>query len=137
MLSGSQQVSTVTLSTSFHLSELSIRPREAISCFKRALLGSDARETLLNLKIAGLHDLLEERAEAAAYHRRCVELGTAEGRPVSEFAKSCMYVARYHLFWGGGDLKMAREYSEKVAGSNVEESTVALEYLRKLRTMNH
>ncbi|KAF8590891.1 cell division control protein 23 [Ramaria rubella] len=113
------------------------RPREAISCFKRALLGSDARETSLNLKIAGLHDLLEERAEAAAYHRRCVELGTAEGRPISEFAKSCIYVARYHLFWGGGDLRLSKEYLEKVAGSNVEESTIAVEYLRKLRAGTH
>lgn len=113
------------------------RPREAISCLKRALLGSDAREPNINLKIAGLHDLLEERAEAAAYHRRSVELCTALGRPVSEFAKSCMYVARYHLFYGGGDTKLAREYLERVAATNTEESSVALEYLRKLRTGSH
>ena len=92
---------------------------------------------MLNLKIAALHDFLEERAEAAAYHRRCVELGIAERRPVSEFAKSCMYVARYHLFWGGGDFKVAREYSEKVAGSNVEDSSLAMDYLRRLRTGGH
>lgn len=109
------------------------RPREAISCFKRALLGSDARETSLNLKIASLHDLLDERAEAAAYHRRCVELSVTAGRPVSEYVKSCMYVVRYQLLWGGGDRRLAKEYLERVAGSNTEESPFAAEYLRKLR----
>lgn len=109
------------------------RPREAISCFKRALLGQDARESTLNLRIAGLHELLEERAEAAAYHRRCVELGVAEGRPVSDYAKNCMYVIRYNIAWGGGNVKLAKEYAEKIAGSNVEESAIAAEYLRKLR----
>lgn len=87
----------------------------------------------MNLKIAALHERLEERAEAAAYHRRCVELGIAEGRPVSDYAKSCIYVARYNIFWNGGNIKLAREYVEKIAGSNVEESGIASDYLRRLR----
>lgn len=93
----------------------------------------DAREATLNLKIAGLHDLLGEKPEAAAYHRRCVELGLAEGRPVVEYAKSCIYVATFHIVMGGGDLRLAKEYCEKVAASNVEESSTAMEYLRRIR----
>jgi len=89
------------------------------------------------MKIAGLHELLEERAEAAAYHRRCVEICVSEGRPIAEYVKSCMYVARYHLVWSGGNPKLAREYLERVAASNVEDSATALEYLRKLRLGGH
>ncbi|KIJ40939.1 hypothetical protein M422DRAFT_60533 [Sphaerobolus stellatus SS14] len=112
------------------------RPHEAISCFKRALLGSDARETSLNLKIANLHDLLGEKNEAAAYHRRCVELGIVEGRPISDYARSCIFVAGYHITLGK-DHKLAREYCEKVASSNVEESSTATDYLRRLRALGH
>lgn len=81
--------------------------------------------------------MLDERAEAAAYHRRCVELCTAASRPVAEFAKSLIYVARYHLSGGGGDIKLAREYLERVSGTNAEESSFAVEYLRKLGIGSH
>lgn len=76
-----------------------------------------------------------EKADAAAYHRRCVEVGMAEGRPIAEYAKSALYVATYHMAWGGGDYKLARDYCEKLAASNVEESTTAVRYLRDLRAM--
>ena len=46
------------------------RLREAIECLKRALIGAVPHETTINLKLAKLHDDLEEWAEAAAYHRR-------------------------------------------------------------------
>lgn len=48
-------------------------PREAIECYKRALISSDVNESVLCLKLARLHLMLDEKAEAAAYHRRVVE----------------------------------------------------------------
>jgi len=56
------------------------RLREAIECLKRALIGADPLETSINLKLAKLHNDLEEWAEAAAYHRRVVEVCRANGR---------------------------------------------------------
>lgn len=55
------------------------RMRDAVECLKRALLGADARETAINLKLAKLYEELDEPAEAAAYHRRVVEICRAEG----------------------------------------------------------
>ena len=51
---------------------------EAIECLKRALIGADTHEIVINLKIAKLHDDLQEFAEAAAYHRRVVEVCIAD-----------------------------------------------------------
>jgi hypothetical protein len=68
---------------------ISATPPEANSYFKCTLLGSRALldsyppEKSLNLKIAALHDFLEMRSETVAYHRRCIELSTAE-RPVPD-----------------------------------------------------
>ena len=42
-----------------------------------------------------------------------------------------MYVARYHLHHGGGDLVLARQYLEFVATSNAEEVNQANELLRR------
>jgi len=61
--------------------ELTFSLREAIECLKRALIGADPRETVINLKIAKLHDDLQEFAEAAAYHRRVVEVCIADREP--------------------------------------------------------
>ena len=55
------------------------RTRDAVECLKRALLGADARETTINLKLAKLYEELEEPAEAVAYHRRVVEICRGEG----------------------------------------------------------
>ena len=61
----------------FHIND--DRVREAIECFKRALIGADPRETNLNYKLARLHDEIEEYAEAAAYHRRVYDIIRADG----------------------------------------------------------
>lgn len=53
------------------------RPQEAIECFKRALLGADANEISIDLKIAKLHDDLGQFAEAASYHMRVIDLSIA------------------------------------------------------------
>ncbi|KZT11024.1 TPR-like protein [Laetiporus sulphureus 93-53] len=97
------------------------RPREAIQCLKRALIGADPLETIIHLKLAKLYNDLDEFAEAAAYHRHVVEVCRAANKPVAEFAKSGVYVARYHVLHGGNDIGLAKEYLEIVASSNAEE----------------
>jgi anaphase-promoting complex subunit 8 len=56
-----------------------IRPREAIECLKRALIGADPHETKINIQLAKLHHDLNEFLEAGAYHRRVVEVSIADG----------------------------------------------------------
>ncbi|KAH7888745.1 hypothetical protein F5I97DRAFT_1855159 [Phlebopus sp. FC_14] len=109
------------------------RTRDAVECLKRALLGADPREITINLKLAKLHEELEESAEAMAYHRRIVEVCRMEERPVQDYAKSSIYVARYYMMIPGGDLALAKEYLERIAQSNVEEVTQAVDYLKKLK----
>lgn len=53
---------------------MSCRLREAIECLRRALIGADPQETTIHLKLAKLHYDLDEYSEAAAYHRRIVEV---------------------------------------------------------------
>jgi anaphase-promoting complex subunit 8 len=55
---------------------------EAIECLKRALIGAHTHEIVINLKIAKLHDDLQEYVEAVAYHRRVVEVCIADREPV-------------------------------------------------------
>jgi anaphase-promoting complex subunit 8 len=55
------------------------RLKEAVECLKRALLGADPREITIHLKLAKLHEDLDEPTEAAAYHRRVVEICCIEG----------------------------------------------------------
>ena len=54
------------------------RYREAIECLKRALIPADPHEITIFLKLARLHQLLEESAESVAYHRRVVEVCQAD-----------------------------------------------------------
>lgn len=109
------------------------KAREAIMCYRRALLCATPSDLQLHLKIAGLYEFLEERAHAAAYHRAAVELGTREGRPVGEWSKSALYAARWVLSLGEGaddtELRAARDGLQRVAGTAVEDATVALELL--------
>ena len=49
-------------------------PREAIECFKRALIGADPYETTIHLKLAKLHDDTKQFAAAASYHRRVIDV---------------------------------------------------------------
>ncbi|KAN0091102.1 hypothetical protein V8E55_004668 [Tylopilus felleus] len=111
------------------------RMRDAVECLERALLGADARETTINLKLAKLYEELEEPTEAVAYHRRVVEICRAEERPVQDYAKSSIYVARHQMVTPGGDLSLAKEYLERVANSNAEEVTQAADWLKKLKSV--
>ncbi|PFH51528.1 hypothetical protein AMATHDRAFT_58979 [Amanita thiersii Skay4041] len=109
------------------------RYREAIECLKRALIPADPHEITINLKLAKLHQLLDEPAEAIAYHRRVVEVCQADLRPIQDYAKSSIEVAEYQLHIPNGDLLLAREYLERVAGSNTEEASQASELLKAMR----
>lgn len=127
------------------------RLKEAVECLKRALLGADPREITIHSKLAKLHEELDEPTEAAAYHRRVVEICRIEGpylspnfffrqghlspveRPVQDYAKSSIYVARHHMTVPGGDLLLAKDYLERVASSNSEEVAQASDWLKKLK----
>lgn len=56
-----------------------------------------------------------------------------ENKPTFAFAKSLIYVARFHLEKGGGDFARALTYAERVAQSNAEEVVVANELLRRMQ----
>ncbi|KAI0000360.1 TPR-like protein [Russula vinacea] len=108
------------------------RLREAIECLKRALLGADANEIAIALKLARLHSDLDETADAVAYHRRIINISRAMRKPVVEWARSAMYVARYYYVLEGGDLELARELLEAVAGSNSEDADAAADLLKRV-----
>ncbi|KAJ8521998.1 hypothetical protein ONZ45_g1346 [Pleurotus djamor] len=110
------------------------RYSEAIDCLRRALIGADPREINIYLKLAGLHQRLGQLEESIAYHRKVVELKSGyQERPVGDYAKSCLDVAEYHTKTEQGDLRLAREYAEIVAGSNVEEVGRASDLLQVIK----
>ncbi|KAI9437722.1 TPR-like protein [Lactarius indigo] len=109
------------------------RLREAIECLKRALLGADANEIAIALKLARLHSDLDETADAVAYHQRVIEISRATLKPVVEWARSAMYVAQYYYVLDGGNLELARDLLEKVAGSNSEDADSAADLLKKVK----
>ncbi|GJE95470.1 TPR-like protein [Phanerochaete sordida] len=109
------------------------RPREAIECLKRALIGADPMETTIHLRLAKLYHDEHDYAEAANYHRHVVELCLSANKPVIEYSRSAVHVAQYHLFQGGGDLELAKSYMEKVAASNAEEVREAADLLKKIK----
>lgn len=127
--------------------------REAVECYKRALIPADPHEITINLKLAKLHRSLEEHAEAVAYHRRVVEVCQADCehpslswrsakyiyyrlivRPIQDYAKSSLEVAEYHMRTPDGDLILARDYLEQVAASNAEDVGRASELLKIVKT---
>lgn len=58
-------------------------------------------------------------------------------RPVQDYAKSCLEVADYEMRVPDGDLNLAREYLELVAGSNAEDVGRAAEMLKLVKSMIH
>ncbi|KAL0072428.1 Anaphase-promoting complex subunit 8 [Marasmius tenuissimus] len=106
------------------------RLREAVECYKRALISANPHEISVNLLLAKVHRDLDEIAESIAYHRRIVEVCQADLRPVHEYAKSALEVADHQLKTSDGDLLLAKEYVEIVARSNSEDVTRASELLK-------
>ncbi|KAF7315598.1 Anaphase-promoting complex subunit 8 [Mycena indigotica] len=105
------------------------RLREAIECFKRALITADPNEITINLRLASLYAAQQDFAESAAYHRRVVEVCQATGRPVHDFARSSIKVAEYYLETKN-NLPLAKEYMKTLSVSNVEEVVRAAELLK-------
>ena len=54
-------------------------------------------------------------------------------RPIQDYAKSCMEVAEYEMRIPNGDLILARDYLELVAGSNAEDVGRASELLKDVK----
>jgi len=54
-------------------------------------------------------------------------------KPVAEWARSAMYVARYHYVSEGGDLEIARDLLETVAASNSEDADSAADLLKRVK----
>ncbi|KAJ7647249.1 hypothetical protein FB45DRAFT_892871 [Roridomyces roridus] len=107
------------------------RPRDAIECYKRALITADPNEININLKIATLYGALQDHPESVAYHRRVVEVSQANGRAVEDYAKSCIKVAEHYLS-SGEDLQVARDFMVAVAASNAEEVVRAAQLLKEV-----
>jgi len=53
-------------------------------------------------------------------------------KPITEYAKSAVYLARFHLERGGGDLVLALQLMEKVAASNSEEVETATSLVKRI-----
>jgi len=123
------------------------RPKEAIECYKRAQIGADPEETSLHLKIASLYDALGDHQAAASYHRQVIGICRKAGRPVADYAKSCIYIARFYLHKSPqtkstnesdpsqSNLAFAKEYLRIVSESNAEEVGIAADLLRRLNNM--
>lgn len=126
--------------------------REAIECYKRALITADPHEITLRLKLARIHKNLEEYAEALTYHRTVVEVCQADCklcgisgfrlqhlsshvlvRPIQDYSKSLLEVAEYEMKLPSGNLNQAKDYLEIVASSNAEEVTRAVELLKEVK----
>jgi len=54
-------------------------------------------------------------------------------RPIADYAKSSLEVAEYHMRIPDGDLALARDYLERVAGSNAEDVARASELLKSVK----
>lgn len=50
---------------------------------------------------------------------------------LAEYAKSCIYVARFQ-YQNEGDLDLAKDLLDKVAGSNAEDANEAAELVKKV-----
>ncbi len=71
-------------------SEKRTRFREALECYRRALIPSNPHETNVHLKLAKVHAELGEDEEAIAYHRRVVEISQANGESCSYGSCFCV-----------------------------------------------
>lgn len=53
---------------------------------------------------------------------------------MTDYANSCLSVARYHLNQGGRDYELAKVYLERVLGSNSPSVMQATELMKKVKT---
>ncbi|KAG9039771.1 Anaphase-promoting complex subunit 23 [Tulasnella sp. JGI-2019a] len=130
---------------------------EAIDCMKRAQTCADSSEVSHVVALASLYDKSGDATSAALNHRRAVEMCQKQNRHIGEWAKSAVYAAEHEINLAiaarggtstpagakivadaikeGADLQRARMLLEPVAASNAAEGTVAIELLRKLKSL--
>ena len=129
---------------------------EAIECHKRALIGADKDDTSSHHALAQMYEQVGEMTEAAAYHRRCVDIAQRAGKPVQTYSKNAIELARYEMLKGwwpkgplppaiypemlpdgpqpissfDGNMMLAKEYLEMISTSNCAEVKEAEDLLR-------
>jgi anaphase-promoting complex subunit 8 len=108
---------------------------EAIQSHTRALLGADKLQTPgILLKLATLHETLDEISKSVTYHQKILALGEKNGMSVSEMAGSYIAVAEWEISKeASGDLALAGRYLEKVGETNAPVRDKAEGMLRELR----
>ncbi|CCM01108.1 uncharacterized protein FIBRA_03156 [Fibroporia radiculosa] len=99
---------------------------KAIKYFRRA---TQLDRTYLSAWTLMGHEYVEMKNSHAAIeaYRKAVD------KPVSDYSRSGVYVARFHLMHGGGDVALAKDYLETIASSNAEEVGQATDLLKKVK----
>jgi anaphase-promoting complex subunit 8 len=100
---------------------------------KRALAVAARDDTSIMHKLAGVYESLEDHASAAAYHMQYIETCERLGKGISEYSRSCIYVAKFHINVGElANVDLAIALLTKVANSNAEDNQLAKDALPKL-----
>lgn len=90
-------------------------------------------DTTIMYKLAGVYEALDDPKTAAHYHTEYIAASERLGRGVAEYARSCIFAARYHVNQGYlPDVDIAIGLLQKVANSNAEENANAKDSLAKL-----
>ncbi|GAA5934710.1 hypothetical protein JCM1841_001784 [Sporobolomyces salmonicolor] len=104
------------------------RVPDAIQCHQRALVASDPADTEICLRIGRLYALQGEPDRAAAYHRRALAEGLAQGATTQELSRVYVWLAKWEMQrekqrakkkgaqGEGGDLEKAEEYLRILEG---------------------
>lgn len=104
-----------------------------MDCLKRALAVASRDETGIKLKLASVYETLEDIGSAIIYHLQYIETCERLGKGISEYARSCIFVAK-HISTGASssEVETAIGLLKKVANSNAEENQLAKDALPKL-----
>ncbi|CCA74733.1 related to CDC23-Subunit of anaphase-promoting complex (cyclosome) [Serendipita indica DSM 11827] len=112
------------------------RPLDGVDCLKRAIAVASRDDTVIKLKLATLYETLKDSASASIYHTQYMETCERLGKGVSEYSRSCIYVAKHHVQIGKlADVELAISLLEKIANSNAEENQLAKDALPKLENV--
>lgn len=122
---------------------------------KHAQTCADSSEVSHVVALANLYDKSGDATSAALNHRRAVEMCQQQNRHISEWAKSAVFAAEHEIDLAiaarsgatgaktasaatkeGGDLQRAKALLDPVAASNAAEGSVAIDLLRKLKSLS-
>jgi len=93
------------------------------------------------LRLASLYDHQGDREQAAAFHRRAVDVGMSEDMTAKQLAPSFLYLAKMEIRAVSetgertGDLHLAEQWIQKILGTNTEEEDDARTLLSELRAL--